>query len=95
MEDEELEKDLEVVAAAILTDTGEIFSVPKPGRHHNVIALIRAAGKNFRHEDQGFLLRNGSFARRKSALVCAIRAGQLPKDGGKWPTHGLFSEDLW
>lgn len=88
------EPELEVMAAAIRSEaTGEVFSVPKPGRHHDVIALM---GDKFNQNDeQGFLLKDGRFARRKAALSCAIRAGQLPEGGGKWPAHGLFSEDLW
>lgn len=85
---------LEVVAAAILSGaTGEVFSLPPPARHHDVIALM---GDRFRQSDeQGFVLRCGKFVMRKAALVCALRAGQLKDGEAKWPAHGLFSEDLW
>lgn len=83
-----------VVAAAIRSEaTGEVFSLPPPARHHNVIALM---GDRFRqHDEQGFLLDDGRFARRKAARVVAIYAGQLADGAGVAPQHGLFSEDLW
>lgn len=91
---DEDDSEYEVVCAAIRSlDTGEVYSVARPGRHHDVIALMGDAFKQ--HDTQGFLIKDGRFVTRKAALVCAIRSGQLPEDGGKWPQHGLFSEDLW
>lgn len=85
------ESSLRVVAAAIRKEDGRVFSVPAPGRHHDVIKLM---GDEFQQcDEQGFLLSNGDWARRKPALYLAIRSGQIKE--GKWPAHGLFSEDLW
>lgn len=84
-----------VVAAAIRTDDGEIWSLSRPARHHDVIRLIRESGCKLPvgGDRQGFLLSNGMFARRKPALTIAIRANQFLNSrviGGV-----LTSEDLW
>lgn len=87
------DKDLRVVAAAIRSEaTGEIFSVPRPGRHHNVIALM---GARFSQRDQqGFLLQDGSFVSRRAAMECALRTGQVSREN-VYSDRGLFSEDVW
>ncbi len=83
-----------VVAAAIRSEaTGEVFSLPPPARHHSVIALM--ADRFDQRDEQGFLLSDGRFARRKAAYVVAVYAGQLVDGDGTAPQHGLFSEDLW
>jgi hypothetical protein len=89
-----LGKDLRVVAAAIRDVDGEVFSVPPPGRHHNIIQLMCDKGRECSSlECQGFLLSDGSFAQRKPAKVVAINAGQLLPRAS---TLGeLFSEDVW
>lgn len=82
---------LRVVAAAIRKENGQVFSVPAPGRHNDV---IREMGENFSQKDeQGFLLNDGRFATRKAALNVALYSEQIKQ--AKWPAHGLFSEDLW
>lgn len=92
MDRQEIEEhDLKVVAAAIRKEDGRVFSVPAPGRHHDVIRLM---GEEFeQYDEQGFLLSDGNWVRRKVALIIAVRSGQIKE--GKWPAHGLFSEDLW
>lgn len=85
------EDNLTVVAAAIRKEDGRVFSSPAPDRHHDVIKLM---GAEFdQRDEQGFILSDGSWVRRKPALYIAIRSGQIKE--GKWPAHGLFSEDLW
>ncbi len=77
-----------VVAAAILDVAGEIWTLPPPNRHHNVIALM---GKKFRQEyTQGFVLSDGTFVDRVQAAQFAYGAGQTAT-----LHHVLFSEDLW
>lgn len=89
-----LKEGTRVVAAAILSlATDEVFSVPQPGRHHDVIRLMGA--KFNQSDEQGFILSDGRFVMRKAALSIAYRTGQLPEGGGVAPQHGLFSEDLW
>jgi hypothetical protein len=87
--------ELLVVAAAIRTADGRIWSVPAPGRHHNVIRFIneKLGGDNMPEHEQGFLLSDGRFVRRKPALFIAQNAGQILRETA--PQHGLFSEDVW
>lgn len=86
---------LKIVRAAIRDDRGAVWSVPIPGRHHNIIANMRDAGYEgpLHGDHQGFLLNDGRFARRKPALYVAEKAGQLI--GGKTISSTLTSEDLW
>lgn len=92
----------EVIKAAALKhkDTGKIYSVPKPGRHHDVIRVIheehkgdpRAARKVVMGSTQGFVTSHDRFVDRYEALVIAKRVGQLIKE---WVTDRLYSEDVW
>jgi hypothetical protein len=87
---------LRVVAAAIRVDSGTIYSVPKPGRHHDVYRHMREQGEmgsGVGHR-QGFILSDGSFVSRADALEIARRAGQLIREP-TGPSTGLFSEDVW
>lgn len=89
--------DLKVVKAAIRTDEGDVFSVDVPGRHHDVIKIIRDSGYEgpVSGDRQGFLLSNGMFVRRKPALFIALKAKQTIRSKCVAPGIGLFSEDLW
>ena len=72
---------------------GTVYSVPRPGRHHDVIRLMVEKGRPTPISgEQGFVLSDGRFARRKPAARIAITAGQIEKL--KWPPL-LYSEDLW
>jgi hypothetical protein len=96
---------MRVERAAILLTTGEIVSVPPPGRHGDCIRVAAEARcwdtpDNTWHsrliQEQGFVLSDGTFVMRKAAWRIAKEAGQLlpraPTDG-----HGgrLYSEDVW
>ena len=82
-----------VQCAAIRDDDGRVWSVPRPGRHHDVIALM---GTAFRQRfDQGFVLSDGRWVRRQPAYRIAVASGQIKDGEGVAPQHGLFSEDLW
>lgn len=86
---------LKVVSVAILTQDGLIHSLPAPNRHHHVVHLLF---EKFNHQDtgldeQGFLLSNGSFCRRKPAKLVAEKAGQLLPTAMK--LSELYSEDVW
>lgn len=85
-----------IVASAIRDIDGKVWSVPSPGRHHDVIALMRNEGYNGpvnQIDQQGFLLSNGMFCRRKAAMRVAEKANQIKN--GKPISSVLTSEDLW
>lgn len=88
-----------IVAAAIRTEDGRIFTVPPPGRHHDVIALMHREQvplATVLRAEQGFATEKHPFVLRMAALRIAVEAGQFR---GEPPaastTHGLFSEDVW
>lgn len=82
-----------VVGVAIRID-GVTYSLPAPCRHHHVIWMLAAQGHDLPISgEQGFVLDDGYFVRRKPALSIARRAGQVLRETA--PAHGLFSEDVW
>lgn len=88
------------VEKAAIYFEGAVYSVERPGRHHNVMDLMIEKGVCERvdsNAEQGFLLSDGRFARRKAALHKAIRSGQIDIDDvtPQMNRFGLFSEDLW
>jgi len=87
----------QVDRAAIQTDEGNIFSVARPGRHHDVIREIRESGYKgaVGGERQGFVLSDGRFVTRKEALQVAIETKQVEYYMCHAPMVGLFSEDIW
>jgi hypothetical protein len=89
-----MNKSLTVVAAAIVGFDGKVYSVPKPGRHHDVIRMMVESGhpKPITGE-QGFLLSDGRFVDRESAKIVAINAGQLLARASH--SSDLFSECVW
>ena len=84
---------IHIVSVAIRRESdGKLFSVPRPGRHCDVIKLM-SEGEGFHWQDeQGFLLSDGRFARRIPALRIAQEAGQIISSN---PRQQLYSEDLW
>jgi hypothetical protein len=85
---------LTVVAAAILENDGTVYSVTPPGRHHDVMKLMKEQGCSLPISGvQGFLLSDGMFADRTYSAEVAIRSGQI--DVCKFQPKQLFSEDLW
>lgn len=91
-------EELRIVAAAILDDAGKTWTLPPPARHHDIINWMRATGYaggifGTNGDQQGFLLSNGMYCRRRPALRVAKKAGQIKNCkiiGGV-----LTSEDLW
>jgi hypothetical protein len=86
---------LKVVAVAVRTDDGLVHTLPRPARHHDVVHLL---AEKFNHpssalDEQGFLLSDGRFCRRKPAKRVAEEAGQLLPRASDLPE--LYSEDLW
>lgn len=79
--------------AAILFE-GEVYSLPRPARHHDVLALIfKKFGSRASGSVQGFLTSDGEFVDRELALQIAKRHNQLIMK--TFPEHLLFSEDVW
>lgn len=83
-----------IAKAAIKADDGAIYSMPPPGRHHSIIALMVDVGHRTPiRGTQGFVTSEGRFVDRREAAKIAIEANQL-KDRESSPTT-LYSEDLW
>jgi hypothetical protein len=82
-----------IEAAAVLYE--EItYSVPRPGRHHNVIEAmydlgLRADAMRY----QGFVTSTGRFVDRYEAARIARAAGQIVRE--PTPPDMLTSEDVW
>jgi hypothetical protein len=81
--------------AALRTQDGKVYSLPKPARHHNVIHHMHELGismEEIARADQGFVTECGVWCRRAPAKRIAQKAGQLIRE-----THptALFSEDVW
>lgn len=71
-----------------------VYSLPAPARHHELIRKLAREGHEIPIQgEQGFLLSDGRFATRYTALEIARSAGQLLKETA--PQHRLFSEDVW
>lgn len=82
-----------IVAAAIQQD-GLVCSVRRPGRHHDVIRKMAAAGIPIPiNGEQGFLTNDGLFVDRRRALMIAQSAKQIIR--GRAAVVELFSEDVW
>lgn len=92
--------DRKIVAAAI-KENGVVCFVPRPGRHHNVIREMAAAGVPIPIVGvQGFITSDGLFVDRVTANRIAVIAEQTlptPCNGIPFETVGrdLYSEDLW
>lgn len=89
--------------AAIRWD-GTTWSVPQPGRHHDVLKLIALCQPGVEHigGEQGFVTTKGRFVDREEARQIAVAAGQLiascrGPDGVPYTREHreLFSEDVW
>lgn len=87
--------EVSIVAAAIRLD-GVVYSVPRPGRHDNVIHKIWEATKQTvpGSAEQGFLTSDGEFVNRWQALRIAHAAGQ-PCSRPLSLRAELYSEDVW
>lgn len=77
---------------------GQVYSLPAPNRHHDVIRLIaELTGVKYvdsRDEDQGFLDADGRYLTRRQAIVSA-RINRQIKNPSKIRLGQLFSEDVW
>ena len=83
-----------IVAAACELE-GLIYSMPPPGRHHDIMQrLARHYPAGAHCCEQGFLTSTGRFLDRTVARYMAIDMKQVKDMSVLHPRH-LFSEDLW
>ncbi len=90
--------DLRIGCAALRLDGGEVVSLPRPARHHDIIRFLIDrcdTPEAIAHAAQGFMTECGSFVGREGALYIAERAEQISRKTGGLGCHQLFSEDLW
>lgn len=95
LDDDVIGELVKVSAAAVLLD-GKVYSLSPPARHHSVIHWMvgdLGLGPQTGMWEEGFLLSDGRFARRKPAWIIAERAGQIIRQTG--PHGTLYSEDVW
>jgi hypothetical protein len=75
----------------------KVYSVPRPGRHHDILRVIFEANDPLLPlitlRDQGFVTDQGRFVSREEACVIARAAGQILVKTN--PEYQLFSEDVW
>lgn len=93
---ENLNSCLSIESAAIRDIDGKVWTLPQPARHHDVIRLMRESGYTgpvSGQDQQGFLLSNGIYCRRKAAYSVAKKSGQLKN--GKMIGSQITTEDLW
>lgn len=84
----------ETIEAAAIRVEGTVYSVPRPGRHHDVFKVMPRQHLRSSHIDgQGFVTSTGRFVDRKEAAVIARAAGQLIRE--PTPHYMLTSEDVW
>lgn len=73
-----------------------IYTVERPGRHHNVAWAMRDNGRLLPGKplyESGFITSTGRFVDRKEGFRIADYAGQIAVKHG--PSDQLFSEDMW
>lgn len=84
------------VVAAAIKQGAMICSVPRPGRHHDVIREMAKAGIPIPiNGEQGFLTSDGLFVNRRLGLDIALVEEQLIQKTGGVGSELLFSEDVW
>jgi len=82
-----------ITGAALLTSSGELWSLPAPNRHHHLFALAAFQGREVPSGIQGFTTSAERFVTREEALALAEAANQpISKHGDP---RQLYSEDLW
>jgi hypothetical protein len=85
-----------MIETAAIYLNGKVFTVPRPGRHCDVRALMarKSVDCGMSDGEPGFMDDAGRFLRRKAAATHAVKAGQVKREAVNW-NLGLFTEDLW
>lgn len=72
---------------------GKVIWAPRPCRHHVILVIAHQLGfPTILGEDQGFILKDGTWVDRKTAADIAIKSGQVKK---LIAPPNLYSEDLF
>lgn len=78
---------------------GEVYSLPAPNRHEDVVREIvqklKVSHVDSHDEDRGFLDESGRYLNRKQALVSAELNDQILDSVKVIHHHGLLSENIW
>ena len=83
----------QITGVAMTLNDGNVISLPKPNRHHNLFPLAKEKGYKKPYVGvQGFVTSTGRFVDRSEGAELALRNGQITKL--KTPPD-LFSEDMW
>ena len=82
-----------IVAAAIRLDDGNLYALPAPARHHNIIHFLTRKGIEA-HGTQGFIDHARGFVDRRDAYHIAKLCNQMIGNTGEHLKE-LFSEDVW
>ena len=85
-------RDLRTVLQAAIRQDCEVYTLPKPFRHHDI--MYGPMDGVYKHSlaEQGFLTSDGRFVGREVAARFALRSGQIL--ALKHPPN-LYTEDLW
>jgi hypothetical protein len=85
---------VETIDRAAIEVKGDVFAMPNPARHHNIMAIMvnvfdyKPPVKGI----EGFLTSRGRFVSRKEAGIIALRSGQAYRM--KTPPF-LCCDDVW
>jgi hypothetical protein len=83
---------MKIIAAAIKDNSGKIWSLPPPKRHHHIVELLYDLRIASALDGQGFLLDDGRWISRKAAATLVLK--ENPNKVLIAPPN-LYSEDLW
>ncbi len=90
----DLWEDMETITKAAIKNGDRIWSLNKPGRHHDVLAIMATnLVYQLDLDIQGFITSTGRFVDRKEACLIATKAKQILVKTR--PLDTLFSEDVW
>lgn len=85
-----------IIGSSVLHESGVLFVVLEPGRHHHAHHSMSDKGMPFMaaEREDGFLTSHGRHIGREEALIVATAAKQVLRRTGSGGAE-LFSEDLW
>ena len=83
-----------ITHVAIVLESGELFELPRPYRHHHCIKIaFKKYGEQVICSSQGFMTSTGRYVDRQEGLAIAKAAKQLLSR--HFHQRDLFSESLW